>query len=63
MSGLRKIRDEDRESQIGYVFAVSGPGKFSNIYHFSSHLFNFSVQWMRFCLDDFCEEVSSFGRI
>lgn len=27
MSNLRKIRDEERESKFGYVYAVSGPGK------------------------------------
>jgi len=28
MSNLRKIKDEERESQFGRVYAVSGPGKF-----------------------------------
>lgn len=27
MSNLKKISDEDRESKFGYVYAVSGPGK------------------------------------
>lgn len=27
MSNLKKIKDEERESKYGYVFAVSGPGK------------------------------------
>lgn len=27
MSNLRKIRDEEKESKYGYVYAVSGPGK------------------------------------
>lgn len=29
---LQKIEDEDRESKFGYVYAVSGPGKF-NFFH------------------------------
>ena len=28
---MPKIRDEERESKFGYVFAVSGPGNFSSI--------------------------------
>lgn len=28
MSKLPKIQDEEREEKFGYVFAVSGPGKF-----------------------------------
>lgn len=31
MSSLKKIADEDRESKFGYVYAVSGPGKFELI--------------------------------
>lgn len=26
--GLKKIADEDNEERFGYVFAVSGPGKY-----------------------------------
>lgn len=29
MSNLRKIKDENRESQFGYVYAVSGPGMYA----------------------------------
>lgn len=29
MSNLRKIRDEEKESKYGYVYAVSGPGNYS----------------------------------
>lgn len=28
MSALKKIQDEHRESKFGYVYAVSGPGKY-----------------------------------
>lgn len=28
MSNLPKIRDEEKESKYGYVYAVSGPGEF-----------------------------------
>jgi hypothetical protein len=27
--GLPKIQNEERESKFGYVFAVSGPGKYT----------------------------------
>ena len=27
---LPKIKDQEKESQFGYVFAVSGPGRLSN---------------------------------
>lgn len=30
MSRLPKVGDEEKESKYGYVFAVSGPGKYSN---------------------------------
>lgn len=29
MSTLKKIQDEHRESKFGYVYAVSGPGKWN----------------------------------
>lgn len=31
MSKLPKIRDEERESQFGYVHGVSGPGSLSHL--------------------------------
>lgn len=31
MSNLKKIGDEERESKFGYVYAVSGPGKWKFI--------------------------------
>lgn len=27
MSGLKSMKDEDREGKYGYVYAVSGPGE------------------------------------
>lgn len=30
MSRLPKVGDEEKESKFGYVFAVSGPGKYRN---------------------------------
>lgn len=30
MSNLKKIGDEERESKFGYVYAVSGPGKWQS---------------------------------
>lgn len=30
MSNLKKIQDENRESKFGYVYAVSGPGKWQS---------------------------------
>lgn len=29
MSNLKRIKDEEKESKFGYVYAVSGPGKFT----------------------------------
>lgn len=30
--GLPKVDDVEKESEYGYVYSVSGPGKFSFIY-------------------------------
>lgn len=32
LSKLPKIRDEDRESEFGYVHGVSGPGQSTSLY-------------------------------
>lgn len=42
MSNLKKIADEDRESKFGYVYAVSGPGKF-DVYISRVHMSHDSV--------------------
>lgn len=36
-SKLPKIRDEDREAFVGYVYGVSGPGR----YYFVKEVINF----------------------
>lgn len=38
---LQKIEDEDRESKFGYVYAVSGPGKFNFLHVLQLQPFSF----------------------
>lgn len=49
-SKLPKLQDEERESQYGYVYAVSGPGKLLIIVSFDVGL---TLQWKVAILENF----------
>lgn len=48
--GLPKLADEDRESMVGYVLSVSGPGKFTSCRVCTSRSVCFrDVDWSFWC--------------